>query len=156
MTPLNPQGPQLSTPSVPRADQSTKTNHKHRTKRHRTKFQTTAPAHNTRLRTQAAKAPPVRRTRARTQLTKSENKTQTGHASTVDAAILQLEKDVHQALAVMETDTGKLLSYRQLMRNPRIIKNWSTSSANEFGRLANGVGGRIKNPTNTITCITRN
>ena len=27
------------------------------------------------------------------------------------------------------------------------------SSANEFGRLANGVGGRIKNPTNTIKFI---
>ena len=31
--------------------------------------------------------------------------------------------------------------------------DWSLSSANEFGQLANGVGGRIKNPTNTIKFI---
>ena len=29
------------------------------------------------------------------------------------------------------------------------------SSENEFGRLADGVGGHIKNPTNTITFISR-
>ena len=34
-------------------------------------------------------------------------------------------------------------------------KFWSTSSANEFGRLANGVGGRINNPTNTTKLIRR-
>ena len=56
----------------------------------------------------------------------------------------------------MNTDTDKLLSYRQLMRKPKFKNNWSTSSANEFGRLANGVGGRIKNPTNTILFIIRN
>ena len=39
------------------------------------------------------------------------------------------------------------------MQDPRYKKNWSTSSANEFGRLSNGVGGRIKNPTNTIKLI---
>ena len=32
-------------------------------------------------------------------------------------------------------------------------KAWSLSSANEFGQLANGIGGRIKNPTNTIEFI---
>jgi hypothetical protein len=32
----------------------------------------------------------------------------------------------------------------------KIQKTWSLSLANEFGRLANGIGGRIKNPTNTI------
>ena len=89
-------------------------------------------------------------------MTKLENKTQTGNASTVDAAIAQLESEVHQTLAVMDTDTGKLLSYRQLMRNPKSKTNWSTSSANEFGRLSNGVGGCIKNPTNTMSFITRN
>ena len=85
-----------------------------------------------------------------------ENEKQTGQASTVDATVAHMENDVHQALAFMDTDTGKLLSYRQLMRNPKNKNNWSTSSANEFGRLANGVGGRIKNPTNTIAFITRN
>ena len=147
MTPPNPQVPQLSTPSAPMVDQSTRKNHKHRTKKHKTRFHTTAPLHNTISRTQAAKAPPVSRTRARTQLTKWENKTQTGHTSKVDAAISQLENNFHQYFAVMDTYTGKLLSYRQLTR---------MSSANEFGQLANGVGGRIKDRTNTITFITRN
>ena len=39
------------------------------------------------------------------------------------------------------------------MRHPDYKGPWSLSSANEFGRLANGVGGRIKNPTNTIKFI---
>ena len=58
-------------------------------------------------------------------------------------------------MAVMDAETGKLLNYRQLMRDPKYKKNWSISSANEFGRLANGVGGRIKNPTNTIKFVRR-
>ena len=115
----NLQLPSLSTPSVLRVNQSTKTTHKHQTKKHNNKLQATAPAHNTRSKTQADKAPPAIKTRARTQLTKLENKTQTGHASTVDATIAQLGNDVHQALVVMDTDTGKLLSYRQLMRSPK-------------------------------------
>jgi hypothetical protein len=53
----------------------------------------------------------------------------------------------------MDADTGKLLNYRQLMRSTKYKKAWSLSSANEFGRLANGIGGRIKNPTNTIEFI---
>ena len=58
-------------------------------------------------------------------------------------------------MAVTDTDTGKIISYRQLMRNPKFKKNWSTSSANKFRRLANGVGGRIKNTTTKIAFITR-
>jgi hypothetical protein len=50
----------------------------------------------------------------------------------------------------MDRDSGKLLNYKQLMNHPKYKKQWSTSSANEFGRLAQGVGGRIKHPTNTI------
>ena len=121
MTPPNPQVFQLSKPSVPRVDQIKKINHKHRTKKHKTEFHTTSPQHNTRSQTQVAEAPPSIRTRAHTQLTKLENKTQTGHASTVDSAISQLENDVHQDLAVIDTDTGKIISYRQLMRNPKKI-----------------------------------
>ena len=75
--------------------------------------------------------------------------------STVEITITQLENNVHQALVVMDADTGNLLNYRQLMRNPKYKKNWSTSSTNEFGRLENGVGGLIKNSTNTIIFIIR-
>ena len=67
--------------------------------------------------------------------------------------ITRLENEVHQSMAVMDMDTGKLLNYRQLMQNTKYRKTWSLSSANEFGRLANGIDGRIKNPTNTIEFI---
>jgi hypothetical protein len=63
--------------------------------------------------------------------------------------ITRLENEVHQAMAVMDKDTGKLLNYRQIMNA------WSLSAANEFGRLANGIGGCIKNPTNTIKFISQ-
>jgi hypothetical protein len=67
--------------------------------------------------------------------------------------ITQLENEVHQAMAIMDADTGKLLNYCQLMQSIKYQDAWSLSLANKFGRLANGVGGRIKNPTNTIQFI---
>ncbi len=67
--------------------------------------------------------------------------------------IMQLENEVHQAMAVMDADTGKLLNYCQLMQSTKYQDARSLSSANKFGRLANGVEGRIKNPTNTIQFI---
>jgi len=59
---------------------------------------------------------------------------------------------VHQALAVVDKKTGKLLNYCQLMRHPKYKTAWITSAANEFGRLAQGVGGQIKG-TNIISFI---
>ena len=56
-------------------------------------------------------------------------------------------------MEVMDTETGKLLNYKELMRDPKYKKRWITSSANEFGRLANSVGGRIINLTNTSKFI---
>jgi hypothetical protein len=47
--------------------------------------------------------------------------------------ITRLENKVHQAMAVMDKDTSKLLNYRQLMNSPKYIKSWSLSAANEFG-----------------------
>ena len=45
------------------------------------------------------------------------------------------------------------MKYRQLIRHPKYKEIWSKSSANEFGRLANGLkDGRVK-PTNTIRFI---
>jgi hypothetical protein len=55
----------------------------------------------------------------------------------------RLENKVHQAIAVMDKDTGKLLNYRQLMNIPKYKKAWSLSAANEFGQMANGISGRI-------------
>ena len=65
----------------------------------------------------------------------------------------RLENEVHQAMALMDAETGKVLNYKQLMRNQNYKKKWGISPANEFGRLANGVGGRTKNPTNTIKFV---
>jgi hypothetical protein len=65
----------------------------------------------------------------------------------------QIEHEVHQAMAIMDDETGQLLNYKQLLRSAKYKKQWSISSANKFGRLANGVGNRIKNPTNTIQFI---
>ena len=53
----------------------------------------------------------------------------------------------------MDEDTGRLINFRQLMRDPKYKKNWSNASVNEFVRLANGFDSRIKNLTNTIKFI---
>jgi hypothetical protein len=47
--------------------------------------------------------------------------------------ITRLENKVHQAMAVMDKDTGKLLNYRQLMNSPKYKKTWILSAANKFG-----------------------
>ena len=53
-------------------------------------------------------------------------------------------------LAVMCKDMGKLMKYRQLINHhdPAVREVWVKSSANEFGRLFQGVGGQIKSPNN--------
>jgi len=55
-------------------------------------------------------------------------------------------------LANAVLDGEKLLNYRQLIKHPELGDDWSFSSANEFGRLAQGIGGRVKG-TNTINFI---
>jgi hypothetical protein len=67
--------------------------------------------------------------------------------------ITRLENEVHQAIAVMDKDTGKLLNYMKLTNSPKYKKTWSLSADNKFGHLENGIRGRIKNPTNTIKFI---
>ena len=64
----------------------------------------------------------------------------------------RMENEVHEALAVMNTETGKVLNYWQLMQSAKHKETWSKSLANKFGRLENGVGGQIKG-TNTIKFI---
>jgi hypothetical protein len=51
-------------------------------------------------------------------------------------AYQNIERDVEQALAagVMDTKTGKILQYQQLLRCPKFHRDWTKSSANEFGR----------------------
>ena len=57
------------------------------------------------------------------------------------------------ANAVLDPDTGDMLEYRHLLKSEKYSKRWNHSAANEFGRLAQGIGGRIKNPTETIFFI---
>ena len=45
-----------------------------------------------------------------------------------------------------------MLEYRQLLRHPKLQEIWNREGANQFGRLAQGVGGRIEG-TNTIHFI---
>jgi hypothetical protein len=45
-----------------------------------------------------------------------------------------------------------MLEYRQLLRHPKFKEAWNRAAANEFGRLAQGIGGRIEG-TNTIEFI---
>ena len=58
---------------------------------------------------------------------------------------------IQSANSVTDPNTGKQLEYKQLMNHPdsKVCKMWQRSSANEFGRLAQGVGGQIKG-TDTI------
>jgi hypothetical protein len=64
----------------------------------------------------------------------------------------KLHTEVEQEMAVLDKETGKLLNYCQLLVHPKYKKDWSVSSANEFGRLVQGVGGRIEG-TNTVFFI---
>jgi Reverse transcriptase (RNA-dependent DNA polymerase) len=56
------------------------------------------------------------------------------------------------ANAVTHPVTGKQMEYRQLIKDPTTRDAWQLSAANEFGRLAQSVGRRIKG-TDTITFI---
>ena len=53
---------------------------------------------------------------------------------------------------VVDTNSGKILNYRTSVRYPKYKKGWGISSANEFGRLTNRLGGHIKG-TNTIKFV---
>ena len=116
------------------------------------------PAANPRSKTKAD-APPATRTCANTKNLGSAaavmkmNNTVRKYAWGLIKKMEQIGNEVHQAMAIMDKETGQLLNYRQLLRSAKYKKQWSISSANEFGRLANGVGNRIKNPTNTIQFI---
>ena len=59
---------------------------------------------------------------------------------------------VEYANEIFDEESGKLMKYRQLITHPKYKEVWFHSSANEFGRLAQGVGGRIQG-TNTIFFI---
>jgi len=41
---------------------------------------------------------------------------------------------------VIDDETGKVMEYRDLLKDPRYTETWSRSGSNEFGRLFQGVG----------------
>jgi hypothetical protein len=53
---------------------------------------------------------------------------------------------------VLDPDSGKQLNYRQLLQHPKYKVAWSRSAADEFSRLAQGVGNQVKG-TDTIHFI---
>jgi hypothetical protein len=65
---------------------------------------------------------------------------------------IQQQKYSEHAQLVRDNKTGQYLNYRQLIRDPKHKEIWSTSAANKFGRLAQGVASREKR-TNTIFFI---
>ena len=59
------------------------------------------------------------------------------------------------ALAVMDIDSGKMLKHWQLTnhQDQDISRTWNTLTADKIGRLFQGVGVIIKNPSNTYHFI---
>ena len=47
---------------------------------------------------------------------------------------------IHQANAIQHPVTGEAMEYHQLITDPATKTVWLKSAANEFGRLAQGVG----------------
>ena len=64
----------------------------------------------------------------------------------------QIVNCIERAFPVLDPETGQLLEYRQLLRHPKYKDAWNISAANEFGRLAQGIKGRVK-ATDTIKFI---
>jgi hypothetical protein len=56
--------------------------------------------------------------------------------------------------AVINQDTGANLEYRQLIQDVSTLPIWNKAAANEFGRVAQGVGGCIEG-YNMIVFISR-
>jgi hypothetical protein len=70
-----------------------------------------------------------------------------------DSHLRRTTRTSHRAQLIHDKETNTYLTYRQLLRNPKYHETWSKSSANEFGRLTNGLkDGRVKG-TNTMHFI---
>ena len=54
--------------------------------------------------------------------------------------------------AVLDEDTGELMEYRGLMKNPKYRKLYAKLYTKELGRLAQGMPGQVEE-TNTIFFI---
>jgi hypothetical protein len=66
--------------------------------------------------------------------------------------LTQALNPIPMANDVINEDTGASLEYRHLIQDATTFPVWNKSAANKFGRLAQGVGGRIEG-SNTILFI---
>jgi hypothetical protein len=66
------------------------------------------------------------------------------------AAPKQAIKQIPLANYVLNQDTGISLEHRQLIQDETILPVWKKSAAHEFGRLAQGVGGRLEGSNTMI------
>jgi hypothetical protein len=62
-------------------------------------------------------------------------------SSSITERVAQQQRE--SANPVLDYNTRKLLEYCQLLRDLEHKETWTKAGANEFGRLAQGVGGRI-------------
>jgi hypothetical protein len=73
----------------------------------------------------------------------------------VDMPLKQAPQTIPMANGVINEDTGASLEYHHLIQDETTFSVWNKAAANEFGRLAQGIGGRIEG-SNTIFFIPRN
>ena len=111
------------------------------------------PSRNTRSKTKPASNPAMN-TRAQSRISNEQLMSAIETLSTNESrrgrSPIQALREL--ANAVLDVKTGKMLEYRHLRQHPELKEAWDKSGANEFGRLAQGIGGRIKG-TNTIAFI---
>jgi hypothetical protein len=73
-----------------------------------------------------------------------------------DAFIPDKQEYKYQACAVINKETGKLMEYKDLLKDQKYREDWFRAAANEFGRLFNRVGKnkdgtqRVVRPTPAI------
>jgi hypothetical protein len=72
----------------------------------------------------------------------------------VDVAPTQASNHIPMDNAVINQDSGSSLEYRNLIQDVTTFPGWNKAAENKFGRLAQGVGGRIEG-SNTIFFIPR-
>jgi hypothetical protein len=91
--------------------------------------QAAPPALCTRLRAQQSSIPPPSQRSGFMAAVMQQQQHQRGMVQ-ITRQIRRLENEVHQAMAIIDADTGKLLNYRQLMRSTKYRQEWSLLSAN--------------------------
>ena len=74
------------------------------------------------------------------------------HSESIADRVARRRREKEAVHSVLDQETGQLLEYRALLKHPRFKDVWNRSAADEFGRLAQGIGDRIKG-TDTIRFI---